>query len=383
MLFLSIDRIMTSNVHKSLKQLPVPVPSVPAGRYVITIGRDFLSQLGHVLQQQFAGLVPFVVTDTAVAAAGHLEAILGGRKIGTYIINPPGETSKHIGTVTAIVEQMEKNYLGRDTLIIALGGGTVGDIAGFAAAIYKRGVQVVQIPTTTVSQADSAIGGKTGVDSSISKNAFGAFWHPAAVYIDVSTLKTLDDLQYRAGLVESVKHAVITDANYFEFLENHLHDILKKDLAILEQVAFDNCRIKAAVVAEDPTEKNKRRILNYGHTIGHAVESASGFNLLHGQAIAIGIVAAGQIEKELGLVADNRLQRIENLLKKLDMPTRIPQQYKTDQLIDLLRRDKKALSRWPRFILLEKLGQALCRDGQWAHEVKEEMAGEVIEEMKK
>lgn len=372
---------MTSELEKSLKRLSVPVPSVPEGRYVISIGRDFLSRLWPEIERDFAGRTAFVVTDADVAEAGHLEALLGGREIGTYVIDPPGEISKHIQTVTGIVETMEQSYLGRDSVVVAIGGGTVGDVAGFAAAIYKRGVPVVQIPTTTVSQADSAVGGKTGVDSSISKNAFGAFWQPAAVYIDAATLKTLEDVQYRAGLVESVKHAAIMDADYFGFLESHLEALLKRDLGVLEQMAYENCRIKAAVVAEDPTEKNKRRILNYGHTIGHAAESASGFDLLHGQAVAIGMVAAGRIEEELGLAGDDRIERIEALLKKLGMPTRIPKQYKTDQLIDLLRRDKKAVGSRPRFVLLEKLGAVLCRDGQWAQEVGENIVVNILNEI--
>ena len=214
--------------------------------------------------------------------------------------------------------------MGRDTVVIALGGGVVGDIAGFAAAIFKRGVKVVQIPTTTLAQADSAIGGKTGVDSSLSKNAFGVFWHPSAVYIDVATLKTLDDRQYRAGLVESVKHALIADEKYFEFLESNLDAILRRETDILEKVAYQNCRIKAQVVEADPTEKNQRRMLNYGHTIGHAIESASGFELLHGEAVAIGIIAAGMIEIEMGLGDEKRLERIRKILTGLGVPVGIP-----------------------------------------------------------
>ena len=255
----------------------------------------------------------------------------------------------------------------------SFGGGTVGDIAGFAAAIFKRGVPVVQIPTTTVAQADSSVGGKTGVDSSVSKNAFGVFWQPAAVYIDVATLATLDDRQYRAGLVESVKHAAIRDKAYFEFFEKNIDAICDKDMSVLEQIAYKNCRIKADVVQEDPTEKNLRRILNYGHTIGHAVESASGFELLHGEAVAIGMIAAGKIETALGLVGDDRLERIENLLVKLGMPTRIPASMTKEKIIELLRTDKKAVGKWPRFVLLEALGKTLCRDGQWAHEVPQEV----------
>lgn len=368
---------MDNNVHK----LDVSIPAVEASSYPITIGNGTLSGVWDEIRQQWPKHNPFVVTDAELVKAGHLQTLVGGEAVPMYVIDPVGEESKHIQTVVAIIEAMEKQCLGRDSIIVALGGGTVGDIAGFAAAIFKRGVPVVQIPTTTVAQADSSVGGKTGVDSSVSKNAFGVFWQPAAVYIDVATLATLDDRQYRAGLAESVKHAVIRDADYFEFFEANIDAICKKDMMLLEQIAFKNCSIKAAVVQADPTEKNLRRILNYGHTIGHAVESASGFELLHGECVAIGMIAAGLIEKELGLVADDRLERIETILVKLGLPTRIPEMMTKEQLIDLLRTDKKAVGKWPRFVLLESLGTTLCRDGQWAHEVTQDIVERCIDMM--
>jgi len=361
--------------------LNVVVGGVPEGRYPIHIGSGFLSSLWTTLETQWPQHRPFLVTDANVVKAGWVQQLLAGRTAATYIIDPPGEGSKYIHTVTAILEQMERAFLGRDTVVVALGGGTVGDIAGFAAAIYKRGVPVIQIPTTTVAQADSSVGGKTGVDSTQSKNAFGCFWQPAAVYIDVETLATLDDRQYRAGLVESVKHAAIADAGYFAYLETHIEAMLSREPSVLTHVACENCRIKAAVVTEDPTEKNKRRILNYGHTLGHAVESASAFTLLHGEAVALGMIAAGMIEKAMGLVADDRLVRIGRLLEKLGQPTRIPKNLSAETLLDLLKRDKKAVDQWPRFVLLEKLGCALCKNGQWAHEVAPETVEAVIEKL--
>ena len=186
-------------------ELDIKIPASPEGGYPIRIGSGLLGSLWDKIDADFGKCSKFVVTDENLVSAGHLQKLLGDRDIATFTISPAGEASKTIDTAVSIIEAMEKAYLGRDTLVVALGGGTVGDIAGFAAAVFKRGVGVVQIPTTTVAQADSAVGGKTGVDSSISKNAFGAFWHPAAVYIDVATLATLDDRQFRAGLVESVR----------------------------------------------------------------------------------------------------------------------------------------------------------------------------------
>jgi 3-dehydroquinate synthase len=231
-----------------MRKLQVNIPAQDAQSYAIEIGSGTLGGLMERIERDFAGFGKFVLTDANVKAAGHLDTLLGGRDVETYVIDPPGEVSKHINTVIAIIEQMEKAFFGRDSVIIALGGGTVGDIAGFAGAIYKRGISVVQIPTTTVAQADSSVGGKTGVDSSISKNAFGAFLQPNAVFIDVETLKTLDDRQFRAGLIESVKHGLIADKQYFAFFEDNIDAILSRDSEILQEMAFRNCQIKAEVV---------------------------------------------------------------------------------------------------------------------------------------
>jgi 3-dehydroquinate synthase len=359
----------------------IKIPAVAASSYRIKIGTGILGSLWSEIEADFAWRNKFVVTDENLVSAGHLQTLLGQGDVPAFIISPAGETSKNIDTAVSIIETMEKAYLGRDTLVVALGGGTVGDVAGFAAAIFKRGVPVVQIPTTTVAQADSSVGGKTGVDSSISKNAFGAFWHPAAVYIDVATLTTLDDRQYRAGLVESVKHAIIADSEYFEFLESNLDAILERKPDVLEKVAYWNCKIKGSVVEADPGERNLRRILNYGHTIGHAVEAASGFELLHGEAVAIGIVAAGLVEIEMNLSEPGRLERIRQILKKLSVPVKLPKDLADKDLIDLLKRDKKAVNKWPRFVLISKIGRVYSRDGQYAVEVAPELVERVLEKL--
>ena len=364
-----------------MNEIIVHIPAQAGGGYPVVIGAGILSSLLERIGKQFPRRAMFVITDENILRAGHLKTLTGEQDIPFFVIRPAGETSKNLSTLSAILEAMEAERLGRDTVVIALGGGTVGDIAGFAAAVFKRGVPVVQIPTTTVAQADASIGGKTGVDSSKSKNAFGAFWHPSAVFIDVATLTTLDDLQYRAGLVESVKHAAIADARYFEFLEKNIDAILRRDTSVLERLALYNCRIKASVVEEDPTEKNKRRILNYGHTIGHAVESASDYALLHGQCVAVGMIAAGLIEQELGLAGDDRRGRIKALLEKLGMPTTIPSGIKTDRLTDLLAMDKKAIAKWPRFVLLERLGGVFYKAGFWAQEVPRDVVQQCIEKL--
>lgn len=360
----------------------IKIPAGEAGSYKIGIGTDFLGSLWPRLEADFSRCNAFIVTDENLVSAGHLEKLTGGRDVPAYVISPAGETSKNIDTVISIIETMEKAYLGRDTLVVALGGGTVGDIAGLAAAVFKRGVPIVQLPTTTVAQADSAVGGKTGVDSSISKNAFGVFWHPAAVYIDVATLTTLDDRQFRAGLVESVKHALIADSDYFDFLENNLDAILERKSEVLETIAHFNCKIKGRVVEADPREQNLRRILNYGHTIGHAVEAASGFELLHGEAVAIGLIGAGLIEIELQPARPGRLDRIRRILEKLAVPVKLPGNLAEDILIDLIKRDKKAVNKWPKFVLISEIGRVHCQDGQWAVEVEQQLVEKVLDKLK-
>ena len=363
-------------------KIPAKPEASPLGAsYPIKICTDILGSLWPQIETDFEKLNKFIVTDENLVSAGHLEKLVGQRNIPTSIIKPAGETSKNINPVIAIIEAMEKAYLGRDTLVVALGGGTVGDIAGFAAAIFKRGVPILQIPTTTVAQADSAIGGKTGVDSSVSKNAFGAFWHPAVVYIDVATLATLDERQYRAGLVESVKHAIIADAEYFEFLENKIDLVLQRKPDVLEKMALKNCQIKGGVVEIDPHEKNKRRILNYGHTIGHAVEAASGYELLHGEAVAIGIIAAGMIEIEMGLSQPDRLDKVRGILERLEVPVKLPDNLAERDLIELLQHDKKAVNKWPRFVLVSDIGRTFTENGQYAVEVSRELVEKILHEL--
>jgi 3-dehydroquinate synthase len=362
-----------------MQTLNVKIPAGAAGSYAVTIGSDFLGTVLGQIKKLFPNKELFVITDANVAKTKHIETLLGKESIRQYIIRPAGEKAKNINTVVKIIETMEKYAFGRDTAVIAVGGGTVGDMAGFVAAIFKRGIDVVHIPTTTVAQADSSIGGKTGVDSLISKNAFGAFKNPAAVFIDVGTLKTLDERQFNAGLVESIKHALIADASYFKFITENLNAILARETKPLEELACRNCKIKADVVRADPYEKNRRRVLNYGHTIGHAVESASDYKILHGQAVAIGIIAANVIEQKLGLGGEKRIQELKNIFAKLQIDLTVPKSITKKQILDIISRDKKAVQKWPRFVLLEKTGKVLCRDGRYAHKVERKIVEQAID----
>ncbi len=370
---------MYNTGQQTMEKLKVKVPQVLDTGYDILIGSDLISA---ALIRSLAGKSRvMVVSDANVAAAGHLDAVKDLDGSDTFIISPAGEQSKNIGTITAIIERMEIASMGRDSVIVGIGGGTVGDMAGFAAAVFKRGVPVIHIPTTTVAQADSSIGGKTGVDSSKSKNAYGCFWQPAGVIIDVATLKTLDERQFRSGLVESIKHALIADSEYFDFLSSNIAAILARDCQTLCTLARYNCRIKAGVVEQDPTEKNLRRILNYGHTIGHAVETLSDYTLYHGECVAIGIIGASLIENRLGIGSAARTETIKKLLLEISQPISIPADYPIDGLLDIIRRDKKAVDKWPRFALIQETGKPYSKDGQWAHPVSLEIVTDVLREL--
>jgi 3-dehydroquinate synthase len=358
----------------------VTVPAGAQASYEVRIGSGLLGRIPGETAELLPGARPFVVTDANLEKAGHLAAMAGDGFEDVYSIDPPGESSKTIETVEGIIDAMEQKRFGRDTVVLALGGGTVGDVAGFAAAIYKRGVPCVQIPTTTVAQADSAIGGKTGVDSKLSKNAYGAFHNPVRVYVDCATLRTLDDRDYRAGLVESVKHGMIMDAEYFGYMEAHMDGILARDDAALLHLAERNCAIKGRVVAEDPKEKGLRRILNYGHTIGHAVESLSGYALLHGEAVAIGIVGACRVAEALGSGAAEVTARAKAVLEKLGVPLRIEGIAK-EPILDTMRRDKKSVGGRARFVLLKNMGETDPAGGGYAVEVPADIVDATLSEL--
>jgi 3-dehydroquinate synthase len=356
----------------------IRIPAEPEGAYEVRIGSGLLAQALDAVAERFPGHRPFLVTDANVERSGHAAALIGESNTEGFVIDPPGEQSKTMRTVESIIAEMETKKFGRDTVIIALGGGTVGDMAGFAAAIFKRGVPCVQIPTTTVAQADSAIGGKTGVDSDLSKNAFGAFHHPAMVIVDCSTLKTLDDRHFRAGLVESIKHAMILDADYFDTIESNLDAILARDEDILCKLAQKNTAIKGRVVYEDPREKNLRRILNFGHTLGHAVETESDYSLLHGEAVAIGIMAACRIAEALDACSDEVGARACALFERLGLPLALPAEATLNALMDTMTRDKKAVGGLPRFILLDALGSVYAPADTFGVEVPPDILESVI-----
>lgn len=269
----------------------------------------------------------------------------------------PGEGSKTLDTVTAIYDTLIDNHFDRSSMIVALGGGVVGDIAGFAASSYMRGIPFIQIPTTVIAQNDSSIGGKVGVDYHGHKNMIGAFYQPKLVYINMSTLETLDPREYIAGLAEVIKHGLIKDKNFYEYLKTNKDKILLKDKECLIEMTYRSCQIKAEVVEQDVNELGIRKILNFGHTIGHAIETLSLFSLLHGECVGYGMCAVGYICYMRKLISQSELEDIVELCKAYGLLKPLAS-YEENEILNQIQYDKKKLYGKISFVLLNKIGEA-------------------------
>ncbi len=337
--------------------------------YPIHVGHGLLKDLGALYRGRDLGRRAAVVTDSVVAGHHLRTAVESLNAAGVdvcEVIIPSGEAHKTLDTVKGIYDALVEARLDRGSAVVALGGGVVGDMAGFAAATFLRGIDFVQAPTTVVSQVDASVGGKTGVDHPGGKNLIGAFHQPRLVCVDTSLLRTLPEREVRAGLAEVVKHAVIRDEVMFALLEACLEDVVDMRLAPdeIDALIERNCRIKAGVVQADPFERaGLRAILNYGHTVGHAVEAATDYGVyLHGEAVLLGMAAAGRIARDRGLWPGEDFGRQERVLRRLGVPPglgRIP----TEKILERMRSDKKARDGVLTFVLPTRIGDVtLSRD---------------------
>lgn len=336
--------------------------------YDIVFGEGLFPSIGEELKDMKLGRYA-IITDSNVGKlyGDDLKKVLRGNNVSTELFTfKAGEKSKNIGTCMEIMGEMSKNKYVRDSAILALGGGVVGDMAGFMAAIFNRGVPYIQIPTTVLAQADSSIGGKTAVDTEYGKNLVGAFKQPEKVYIDVSTLNTLPDKEFKSGLAETLKHGVIQDSEFLDFLDINHMQIMKRLPDYMEYIAKKNCEIKGNVVEQDPHEKGIRRILNYGHTVGHAIEKLSGYKLTHGEAVAIGMMVAGRIASYIGGLDPAYVEMQERALDNMDLPTKIPKEISDEEIIELTSMDKKAKDGKARYVLPSKLGEMNNFHGTYA-----------------
>jgi 3-dehydroquinate synthase len=356
------------------------VVKVPLGSrsYSILIGPDLLPQLGLRCRKLKLGRRCAVISDANVAPRFARKAMASLKAAGfdaLLVTLPAGETAKSLKTVQACYDQLAAHRLERKSFIVALGGGVVGDLAGFVAATYLRGVPFVQVPTTLLAQVDSSVGGKVGVNLKAGKNLVGAFYQPKLVLCDLDTLRTLPKREFRAGLAEVIKYGIIYDEALFERLEKGLERLLKLDSKLLSEVVARCCEIKADVVGQDETETGLRAILNFGHTIGHAIENSAGYGkYLHGEAISIGQVAAAQLSCEVLGLCGGCAERIRDLFRRAGLPTGIrlnPAQ--RARLLAAMKLDKKVSGAEVRFVLAEQIGKVV-----WGQSVPQELIERVL-----
>jgi 3-dehydroquinate synthase len=328
------------------------------------VGNDLLARLGDHCRRLKLGERCTVITDSNVGPL-YGDLVLRTMKMAGFVPNlitvPAGETAKSLKVVADCYDQLAMKRMERKSFVIALGGGVVGDVAGFVAATYLRGIPFVQVPTTLLAQVDSSVGGKVGVNLKAGKNLVGAFYQPRVVLCDLDTLKTLPDREMRAGMAEVVKYGVIKDAELFQRLEKESGRMLRRDAATLMQVISRCCALKAEVVAADETESGERAILNFGHTIGHGLEAISGYGMyLHGEAISIGQVAAARLSARLLGFPETDAERIRELLIRIGLPTtmRLPPK-KREALFDAMRLDKKVSGGELKLVLVKSIGETV------------------------
>lgn len=340
--------------------------------YPIYIGADLLSQTA-LLTQYISGKQVLVVTNETVAPL-YLQPVL--HMLSDYrcetVILPDGEQFKTLATLEQIFDKTLQSKFSRNVTFIALGGGVIGDMTGFAAACYQRGVPFIQMPTTLLSQVDSSVGGKTAVNHALGKNMIGAFYQPKCVIADTLTLNTLDDRQLSSGLAEVIKYGLINDAEFFSWLENNMAALRACDQQLLAEAIARCCRDKADIVAQDELEQGVRALLNLGHTFGHAIETAMGYGVvLHGEAIAIGMVMAAELSHSMGWIATADVERIRKVLVDAGLPIVAPKEITAQQFISLMSVDKKVQEGKIRLVLLKSIGQAVISDDYSASKLAE------------
>ncbi|MCP3687703.1 MAG: 3-dehydroquinate synthase [Gammaproteobacteria bacterium] len=333
--------------------------------YPIYIGTKLLEE-PNLLCDHILGNSAVIVSNSTVAPIymKSIETSLNAKNIRfDIVILDDGEQYKTIDSVMAVIKVLLAQRHHRQTTLIALGGGVVGDITGFAAAIYQRGVNFIQIPTTLLSQVDSSVGGKTGVNHPLGKNMIGAFYQPQCVIIDTTTLDTLPDRELSAGLAEVIKYGLIYDESFFGWLEQNIEKLINRNSATTAEAILVSCRTKAIIVQQDERESGIRAILNLGHTFGHAIEAAMGYgNWLHGEAVATGMVMAIDLSQRLGELDGSLKKRVTSLLEKCALPIKSPPEMTVAQYLQTMAIDKKAVNGSIKFVLLKKLGQAFVTD---------------------
>ena len=342
--------------------------------YPIYIDRHLLTEK-QLLVRHIRAIRVCIVSNTLVAPLylAQLKAQLDDFNVDEIIL-PDGEVEKNLANFNKIMTHLLANGHGRDTTLIALGGGVIGDITGFAAACYQRGIDFIQMPTTVLSQVDSSVGGKTAVNHPLGKNMIGAFYQPKAVIIDINSLSTLPPREFNSGMAEVIKYGILADGEFFTWLESHREQIKNGDHSQLITMIKTCCKCKADIVSADETEAGSRALLNLGHTFGHAIEAEQGYgNWLHGEAVSTGMVLASKLAVAMNLLEVSDLRRIEELLNYFDLPLLAPDDMGFNEFIKHMRRDKKNLAGKLRLIIPTAIGQSEMRD-----DIKEGMLQQIL-----
>jgi 3-dehydroquinate synthase len=332
--------------------------------YEILIGPGLLAQTGAKLKEMGLGGKAVVITDPTVKGlyGEILKKSLVDSGFEVLLLEvPEGEEQKSLETAGRLYHELTGFYAERTTPVLALGGGVIGDLSGFVAATYMRGVPLIQVPTTLLAQGDSSIGGKVAVNHGQLKNKIGAFYHPKLTISDISTLKTLSPRELSDGLAEITKHGAILDREFFSYLEKNLDRVKALDEPVLEKIVTHSAGIKAGVVEKDELDLGLRNILNYGHTIGHAIETVSELKIWHGEAVAMGMLAEARISNRLGVLDRNEVSRLKEIITRAGLPTASPHLEK-EKLIQAMKHDKKVLQGEIRFALLRKIGEVFISD---------------------
>jgi 3-dehydroquinate synthase len=364
-----------------MNKITVHLDKKTSSSYEIYIGKEIIDRMGLLLTKHNWGRRYMIVTDSTVAAlhGAGVEETLKGVGLNIDMIDfPAGEASKNIQTIQRICDQLIAKGADRTSALIALGGGVVGDIAGFAASIYMRGIPYIQVPTTLLAQVDSSIGGKTGIDLATGKNILGTFYQPKGVFIDLAFLKTLKPQELKNGLAEVVKYGIIDDPELFSALEVQADAITKQDADHLKEIVTRSCTIKKGIIEIDETEKGIRRILNFGHTVGHAIETESSYTIPHGDAVAMGMAAETILSERMGYLAAKDRERIIALIRTIGLPDRIPPALNPQGILTCMKGDKKKAGDALNIVLLKKLGVPFVTSG-----VSDQLIRETVEELQR
>jgi 3-dehydroquinate synthase len=333
--------------------------------YDIAISRDELGDVGSFARERSRGTSAIVVTDQNVEKLANdvLASLQSSGFLTSLVVLPPGEMQKSLQVASTIYDRLADIPADRKTLVVAVGGGVIGDLAGFVAATYARGLPLLMMPTTLLAMVDSSVGGKVGLNHPKAKNLIGSFHQPVGVWIDIDALKTLPDREFRSGLAEVVKYGVILDPELFAYLEKNAEAVLKRDQESLSHIIARCCRLKADVVEKDEREETGlRAILNYGHTFAHAFETVAGYGQrLHGEAVSAGMICASRLAERLGIIPSDLMLRQQNLLARLGLPT-TPDRLPVDDLIAVMRQDKKSRDGKLRLVLPKQLGEVALFD---------------------